>query len=317
RIVRFVRLWRRLGWSMRDLDRAITAFKPPLGNKTASPNDVSANKEFLVKLAQEHCLKQNLNIPVSRLLSWWGDIDTKRYRDYTGDLPVNSPSVYALVFRGCTISNSPYTAFPENPRQLTGNLKDHYGALATSLGLSLQDLTRLAKHIKVLPNANTPPQRDDALNLANLSRLYRHSLLAKALRLPIRDYLILLELSDSQPFVSAVDSIMFIEHVWRLQEAGFSVPQLDDLLRVPAAGSAGEKLGEERAVDVLEDLRHNLRQLADEYAALDPSNDTQGDLLRQKLALLNWGGSLVNDVIATLNGTMAYEARLSGELPDN
>ncbi|HEU0173964.1 MAG TPA: neuraminidase-like domain-containing protein [Blastocatellia bacterium] len=317
RIVRFVRLWRRLGWSMRDLDRALTAFKPPLGNKAASSNDISANEEFLVKLAQVHCLEQNLNIPVSRLLSWWGDIDTKQYRDYTDDLPINSPSVYTQVFRGRTISNSPYTAFPEDPGQLTGNLSDHYGALATSLGLSLQDLTRLAKHLKVLPNADTPPQLDDALNLANLSRLYRHSLLAKTLRLQIRDYLILLELSESQPFVSTLDSIMFIEGVWRLREAGFSVTQLDDLLRAPAAGSAGEKLAEERAVDVLEDLRRNLRQLADEYDALDPSNDTHGDLLRQKLALLNWGASLVDDVIATLNGTMAYEAQLLSALPNN
>src|SRR5262249_26074559 len=105
------------------------------------------------------------------------------------------------------------------------------------------------------------------------------------------------------------------EHVRRLREAGFSVAQLDDFLRAPAAGSAGEKLTEERAVDVLEELRRSLRQVADEYDALDPSSDTQGDLLRQKLALLNWGASLINDVIATLNGTMSYEAQLSGALP--
>jgi hypothetical protein len=35
------------------------------------------------------------------------------------------------------------------------------------------------------------------------------------------------------------------------------------------------------------------------------------------LALLNWGASLVDDVIATLNGTMAYEAQLLSALPNN
>lgn len=109
---------------------------------------------------------------------------------------------------------------------------------------------------------------------------------------------------------------MFVERVRRLQEAGFSATQLDDLLRPPVSGSITRKQMEERAVDVLEDLRHNLRQLTDEYDALDPSNDTQGDLLRRKLGLLNWNSSLVDDVITTLSGTMVYEAHLN-VLPNN
>jgi hypothetical protein len=109
---------------------------------------------------------------------------------------------------------------------------------------------------------------------------------------------------------------MFVERVRRLQEAGFSAAQLGELLRSPVPGSPNEKLMEERAVDVLEDLRRNLRQLTDEYDALDPSKDPQGDLLRRKLALLNWNGSSVDDVIATLSGAMVYEAHLT-VLPNN
>ncbi|MDP9316865.1 MAG: neuraminidase-like domain-containing protein [Chloroflexota bacterium] len=307
RVVRFGRLWRRLGWSMRDLDRAITVFAPPLAS--TSTNDIPQNQAFLVQLAHVERLRQALKLPVARLLSAWANLDTARYRDFTDAQPVWTPSVYAQIFRNRAVLNPLDPDFVEDATKLQGTLSGNSDTVAAALGLSLQDLTLLTNDVKVLPDTNTPPQPDDTLNLPNLSRLYRHAMLTKALRIPIRDYLILLHLIDIQPFASTVDTLMFIERVQQVREAGFSVAELDYLLRHRLPMGVTDE-DEKAAATALDALRRTLQQLAAEYDALDPTSDTQGELARQKLALLNWDGALVEQVIATLNGTVTYEVTL-------
>ena len=63
RIVRFVRLWRKLGWSMVDLDRAISVF----GGLQAG---------LLVQLSHVKRLGASLNLPVEQVLTLWAKFDT-------------------------------------------------------------------------------------------------------------------------------------------------------------------------------------------------------------------------------------------------
>jgi hypothetical protein len=68
RIHRFVRLWRKLGWSMRDLDRAIAAL---------SPGNIS--DAFLIQLSHLERLREALRLPVVKLLGFWAKLDTADY----------------------------------------------------------------------------------------------------------------------------------------------------------------------------------------------------------------------------------------------
>jgi hypothetical protein len=310
RVVRFVRLWRKLGWRMRDVDRAIMAFAPPLGSHPASPEDIIANQAFLVQLAHVGRLKQELNVPVARLLSGWANLDTAQYRDFTDSYPVLVPSVYAQMFHNRAALDPLDQDFVEDAAKLAGKVSAHYGSLATALGLSPQDVAILATDVNVLSDGATLPALDDTLNLKNLSRLYRHTTLAKALRLSIRDYVVALQIIDVQPFASTIDTVMFVERMQLLRDVGFSIAELDDLLRPQPASSASMKIAEDNAAIVLDDLRRSLRQLIAEYDALDPTTDLQGDLTRQKLALLNWDTALVERIIGTLNGAVTYQATL-------
>src|ERR671933_130740 len=70
KIVRFVRLQRKLGWSIPDLARAIKAL-----------NGENLNPNFLVQLSHIKQLQSDLKVPLSHLLSWWGTkLDTRTYK---------------------------------------------------------------------------------------------------------------------------------------------------------------------------------------------------------------------------------------------
>lgn len=66
RIHRFIRLYRKLGWKIHELDRTITAL---------GANDIDDG--FLLKLAHVKQLQTELSLPLDQLLSFWAGIDTE------------------------------------------------------------------------------------------------------------------------------------------------------------------------------------------------------------------------------------------------
>ena len=66
RFHRFVRLWRRLGWSIQDLDRAITIFHTP-----------DLTDMFLIQVAAVQRLAERLKLPIATVLTFWGNLNTQ------------------------------------------------------------------------------------------------------------------------------------------------------------------------------------------------------------------------------------------------
>ncbi|HWN67974.1 MAG TPA: neuraminidase-like domain-containing protein [Haliangium sp.] len=79
----------------------------------------------------------------------------------------------------------------------------------------------------------------DALTIGNLSALLRHATLARALRLPVREFLAVRELTGKQPFLSPAQTVDFAECADRLRASGFDITQLDYLLRHRVAAGSG------------------------------------------------------------------------------
>ena len=82
-INRFIRLWRRLGWSIRDVDRAMLAF---------GSTDIDITLIKSLRVAKR--LMKVLKLPLSPILSFWANLDTQ-----------GPDSLYERLFRSRAIRN--------------------------------------------------------------------------------------------------------------------------------------------------------------------------------------------------------------------
>jgi len=325
KIVRFVRLWRKLGWTMRDLDRAVTAFSPS-----------ELDQRFIIQLSHVERLHRELGLPIIVLLSWWGPIDTALYTDHSTSAPQRVPSLYAQLFRNRAVMNSLDPDFPEDTTNLDSEkkLSLHATTITAALGISATDFGLLLNDENIIPTVPDPADpepivenkrriRDDSLTLINLSKLLRHTTLARSLKLFVQDYLTALRLIGTDPFpvtdplAVTANAVMFVEKVGKAGDSGFSLAELNYLLRHEYTRSSGIAPDDNAVAAILDEIRSGLQKIAlentfgaDTSVPGGATTDPTGELTRQKLALLNWSGPLIETVVATLNGTLTYEAQL-------
>lgn len=318
RIHRFVRIWRKLGWTMRDLDKAITTL--PKNSDGQSDIDFDA---LLKNLAHIQRLHIETGLPVVNLLGWWGNIDTVSYVDRLADGEPPVASLYAHLFGNKTVSGQ---LVGENPDTLSGTLSEKAAAIAAALQISVEDFTLLHADENVIPRIPDPLAPadatktipDDQLSLVNLSRLYRHATLAKVLKLPIRTYLTTLGLVDGAPFVTTESTIQFIKHIDKIRASRFKIEELDFLLRHRFSATSDIDAIDDVIPTVLDAMRDDLRNVAAENtfvaAGMDDNaatSDPNGELTRKNLALLNWDPVLIEQAIAVLGDSATYEVPLN------
>jgi len=130
---RFVRLWRKLGWSMKELDQTITALNP--GDLT---------EDFIKQLAALKRLQTEIKKPLTEILSWWAKLDTEDY-NYEG-LP-ESKSFYQQLFLNKAVVNPEDRIFMLNDAgdelAMVGYIIPHLATIAAALGISVEELARL------------------------------------------------------------------------------------------------------------------------------------------------------------------------------
>ena len=304
RIPRFVRLWRKLGWTARELDQAVTAFAPP--------STTEGFEEFLLQISHVRRLQADFDVPVAKLLSWWADIDVAAYIDQMADEPAAVSSLYQQVFRNRTVLNPLDAVFTETGAALAGTISGHLPALAAALNISAADLARLT-------TGDGAVVADDTLDLANLSRLYRVASLASALKLTIEDYQTIQRLAGLDPFAPVAATatapripgtgatLRFVHVVQAIRGSGFSVEELDYLLRQQVVAASAVAPIESVIGAVLAEIRNELQAIAADNDPDGVAVDPAGDLTRRKLALLNWDTALIEELVTTLNGAVTYE----------
>jgi hypothetical protein len=304
RIPRFVRLWRKLGWTARELDQAFTAFAP------SSTKD--GFEEFLLQISHVRRLQADFDVPVANLLSWWSDIDIAAYIDQMADEPAEASSLYQQVFRNRTVLNPPDAVFTQTGAGLAGTISGHLPALAAALNISAADLARLT-------TGDDAVVADDTLDLANLSRLYRAASLASALKLTIEEYQTIQRLAGLDPFApvaataaapripGTAATLRFVHAVQAIRGSGFSVEELGYLLRHQIVAASTVAPSEHAIGAVLAEMRSELQAIAADNDPGGIAADPAGDLTRRKLALLNWDTAPIEELVTTLNGAVTYE----------
>jgi hypothetical protein len=176
---------------------------------------------FLIHLAQFKQFHEDLSIPISSLISFWYTIGT-----------LGETSLYEQLFQNPTIqSRDDLERFKLNGahNELSNavqDIKEQQQIVAAVLQIDTADFNLLHNHLK--PSSNNASLK---LNLANLSALYRHVQLARALNLTISELLTIKKLldsiSNSNPFDSDIASTFsFVETVRKIQDSPFSIPQL-------------------------------------------------------------------------------------------
>lgn len=288
----FVRLWRRLGWPMDDLDRALQTFAPahvPITDTTLG----AVMRTVLVYLAHLKALDSQVNVGKNsrqKLLTLWAD------------LPTNGANpLYAQLFLTRTLLrdnpafDDPLGNYLTKPHIFlsTPGEKDHLPALQAALNLTADEIRKVLNTVgKDVATA--------ALSLANVSLLYRYALLAKALKVSVADLITLRAISGLDPFAllsqDALETLAddapftktleFMRVVQGVKASRFTVADLDYLYRHRFDPVGTYRDATDTTLAWFQSLVAELRRIAADYAVPDDADSLSDDLLRQKMALV-------------------------------
>jgi len=237
---RFLRLWRRSGWSMWELDLLIGS---------AAVGDKNLNADCIARLCSFKELQEKLKLSVERLLAFYESLNTET-REILGE---REEPLYAQLFLNKAIVNPLNAAFEVSKvtvRDTTIRMGDHTATILSGLLISEEDFSLLAA------------KTDGGLTLNNLSLLYRYATLARALKLTVKDLLLLLDLTGvGDPFAGLAETEAFLKLFDAIREARFSIRELEYLLTFSSDSPLG--LSAEVATRYLTQVRGDLEKAPD------------------------------------------------------
>ncbi len=318
RINLFVRLWRKLGWSIEETDRALSTFIPQSAPFDESPANLAKQplKTALIYLAHLKALDNKARVGKQsrlKLLTMWSDIAT------TGKKPL-----YAQLFlthgvlKSDPVFDHPLGQYLSQPGI---KLKDHVLALQGALRLTADEIRR------VLEDATKSLDTAD-LSLPNVSLLYRFSLMAKALKVSVRQLIALKQLSGLDPFkplhpdpLATIEedypfaqTLRFVEIADEVRESGLKIEDLEYLLRHRFDETGKYRPDHEATLALLKTLAEGIRAIRAEHAVPDDPGALSEEVLRQKLGLA-LPPDVVEPFLAMLNGTVEFTATRTGVPP--
>jgi hypothetical protein len=219
----FIRVWRRLGWTLAEVDLAL------------EPGALASNAVFgtMLMLANVKQLRAQLNASVADIVSLWQTIP--RHGD---------PAVYDTLFRNRAAQLlDPILALNRERTEVAAAesatppvLSDHVGSLLAGFRVSAQELGLLRTAAGLDDDPALPPAVRPRLDLASLSAIHRRVSLAHALGITIRDLLGLLDLSGLAVFerpdrVPRGHALVFADVVPKVRTSGVKVSALVYLCR--------------------------------------------------------------------------------------
>lgn len=267
KIHRFVRLQRKTGWSIPELDQVVRVLEK-----------VDLGEDLIIAARHLRQLQADLRVPLGELLSWYANIDTVATVEDT-------PSFYERLFLNKTVLRpvNEHFALNQDRTDLAVNDRPINDGASTILAALSIDAAELES---ILDAEFPPPGEPPKLNLENLSRIQRIVSLSRALKLSVRELLSLRAMIGIDPFdrKDMAATQRFIETVRAVRASGFGIAELDYLLRhrhdeardhfVPTDGEIAR---------VLADIGNGLGNINEEFADAD---DPTGELTGKRLAQL-------------------------------
>jgi hypothetical protein len=304
RLLRFVRLWKKLGWSIEHTDKAITALYPQ--EQWPDDPDDTVNLQridagFLALLPRLGIVKRVLDelhlkprSDLLPLLSCFAAIDT-----------YGKTSLYQQLFLKAALAADDKAFAGDGYGNFLGGankLMQHEEALRAAMALTADEFRQATDAAGY--DANTP------LNVAIVSALFRRAWLARKLKISVREMLLLTAQSGIDPF-AAWDPVRppilrFLELVKSLQTAGLKPAQA--LYLVWNQDLSGTVSTDDTQInDIARRLRGAFGTIEQEFSVAD---DPDGQIAQARM-------SLVYDTAATdlffglLNNTVVIRTSYS------
>ena len=207
---RFVRLWRTLGWTMRELDSSMGAL-----------GAIDLDWTLLLRLSDLLRVQSRLSISREQSLTLYGNIETH-----------GPNSLYETIFRNprlLTQFSDPafLTETILKPGTISRPLTGHTATILAALDIDEQELAALLQLLR----DSLPSDEEPKLTLETLSFLYRHTLLGKLLHLTTAELAILLGLIGIDPFNRGEigGTLRFVDAVEVIRSSRFSINELSYL----------------------------------------------------------------------------------------
>lgn len=276
RIRQFIHLWHRIGWTIDETDKAVCGVMKSAG----IDGDVLGQLASVLKLLEITKLERSL------LLTFWSPISMQ-----------GADSIYSRLFLTSAATRAdPVLKLDQNGCFLaSAEISQHEPLIMSTLGLTKEGLDALQATLE-----------DDALSIANLSVLYRHSLMAKFLGVTPTVMLEMIEIFGD-PFDSPTSCLEFVEHWKRMGNIGFTFAQLNYVLTGVDDPANPLALSEKKIQEIM--------KLLLEGSAVHPEKDEQGadhgtTATASSIDKLQIMGKPGNDLVVT---TVSKALRLSIE----
>ena len=279
RMIRFIRLWKKLGWTIEQTDKAIIALYPA----DQVPNDISyvvnlqsLDAGFLILLPRLgvinrliRALKLKPKKDLLPLLACFAPIDTHGSASLYRQMFLSK----ALLKQDPAFDDDGFGAFlTENEEKLL----DHAEALRAAFLLTVDELNQITAALGF--DTNT------ALNVENISAVFRIGWLARKLKLSVRELLLLMRFTALDPF-SAPDPpnppmLDLIEVLSRLRAA--PVKPVEALYLIWNQDISGRSAPDEKEILAFAlTLRRDFAMIESEFALAD---DPDGQIARARMA---------------------------------
>lgn len=224
RIRRFLRLQRKLGWRISELDKTITALKSGWIDR------------FLAGLATIEHLREELDVPLLEIVSWWGLLDTAEDRTASKEED-KEKSLYEEVFLDPSLENPAQSIFRLNDdrdeliiaEKESPTIRAHAGSIAAALGITAEELDTIL--VNISPKEEEEKEEESSkLNLQNLTGLYRIVSYSQVLKLTIEEYFLVRNILSEYDFFSIEQEWDIIQRIRTMQDSPFSLQELGYLL---------------------------------------------------------------------------------------
>jgi len=310
RIHRFIRLWRKLGCTVHETDLLLAAIG---GDITAAA---------IHNLSAVSLLAQATRLPYNKLAVLWADIDT-----------YGNKSLYKALFLNKAVQqNDEVFRLDASDDYLRRGalIFPHQSAILAAFRITEDELNAILRVARVIDGGGVQRQihpTTDALNLLNLSAIYRHVLLAKALNMRIIDLCTLIDVFDGSPFIVPLPpaapperftnvapwaTYEFYNRATSVKEAGFEAPVLEYILRGTLPPDSRIGLSEDKSRQTARVIRESFAAIEQDHPSVAPTPLTP-EIITAKLAL-TFQPEIVSRFMGILQNKSSFETRTEPDL---
>ncbi|MDP2621002.1 MAG: neuraminidase-like domain-containing protein [Hyphomicrobiales bacterium] len=259
RMHQFIRLWRKLGCPMWELDILL----PGVLTDAA-----------LQALSRKKRLREQMALDWRDVHSLYSGIDHNVYQDRAQDGAPSVQTPYQRLFRNKLVDA--VASFPAHPNQINGPIASQVPGILAAFRMKESDLALILADLGLVPSNN--------LNATKLGHIHRITVLAKALALTTEQFLRLKRLWAQDPFANPAATRTFVELAQQVAASGFSVEQLDYLLAHQFSANAGVALEDKAIVTFITTLREGLLKIDGDVRR--KSEETDSAYVKSKLGQL-------------------------------